>query len=194
MQLLRICQGKKREAPWKTAVANRFRYCCRHAVLYAAEMKLHCVAALLVFVLNSIVMAQTPAAPTNVPDYSGMYSFLKEGEFMQVTIEDAGAVSGFISRYGDTQADKGSFVDQFFKSGKLDGKHLTFTTQVLHGTWFTFDGSFDRGTGKNPQEEGYYVLRGTLTRNSKGADEKVTAQSRKVEFKSFPRDVDAPAQ
>jgi hypothetical protein len=31
--------------------------------------------------------------------YSGMYSFLKEGEFVQLTVEDAGRVTGFISRF-----------------------------------------------------------------------------------------------
>jgi len=37
--------------------------------------------------------------------YSGMYSFLKEGEFVQVTVEDDGRVTGFISRYGDGDSD-----------------------------------------------------------------------------------------
>ena len=30
--------------------------------------------------------------------YSGMYSFLKDGEFVQITVEDGGRVTGFISR------------------------------------------------------------------------------------------------
>ena len=38
--------------------------------------------------------------------YSGMYSFLKEGEFVQVTVEEAGPVTGFVSRYGDLESDK----------------------------------------------------------------------------------------
>ncbi len=37
-----------------------------------------------------------PAKPTG--DYSGMYSFLQDGEFVQLTVEDAGRVTGFISR------------------------------------------------------------------------------------------------
>jgi hypothetical protein len=40
---------------------------------------------------------------------------LKEGEYLQITVEDAGQVTGFISRYGDGGSDKGEFVDQFFK-------------------------------------------------------------------------------
>jgi hypothetical protein len=151
-------------------------------------MKLVRRAGLLLFlVVAAMSAAQTPTP--EAPDYSGMYSFLKEGEFMQITIEEKSAVSGFISRYGESDTDKGTFLDQFIKPGKLDGKHLNFTTESVHGVSFTFDGDFDRGPGKKPDDEGYYVLRGTLTRNS-AAGGNATAQSRQVEFKSFPRDAD----
>ncbi len=121
-------------------------------------------------------------------DYSGMYSFLRDGEFIQITIEEKGAVSGFISRFGDSESDRGTFLDQFLKSGKLEAKKLSFTTENVHGSWFTFEGTFDRGPGKTPTEEGFYVVRGTLTRSSTGDGKKTNSQVRKVEFRSFPRD------
>jgi hypothetical protein len=136
----------------------------------------------------------SPTAPTVAPDdYSGMYSFLKDGEFMQVTIEGKAMVSGLISRYGDSATDKGVFIDQFLKSGTSNGKQLSFLTESVHGVWFTFEGSFDRGPGKKPEDAAYYLLRGTLTRNEKSADGKVTTQTRQVEFRSFPRDTAAPS-
>ena len=105
-------------------------------------------------------------------------------------MEEKGNVSGFISRFGDSEADKDAFLDQFFESGKLDSNHLSFTTKNVHGTWFTFEGTLGRGAGKRPEDEGYYVIRGTLIRFRTDADKKKTSQdSRKVEFKSFPRDV-----
>src|SRR5271170_2230447 len=54
-------------------------------------------------------------------EYSGMYSFLKDGEFVQITVEDEGTVTGFISRYGEGGSDNGTFLDQYFRSGKLEG-------------------------------------------------------------------------
>src|SRR4051812_24780582 len=63
--------------------------------------------------------SQPAPSATSVPAYSGMYTFLKEGEFVQVTVEDEGHVTGFISRFGDGESDQGTFLDQFFKSGKL---------------------------------------------------------------------------
>jgi hypothetical protein len=121
-------------------------------------------------------------------DYSGMYSFQKEGEFVQVTVEDTGKVTGFVSRFGDGESDKGAFLDQFFKSGKLEGNKLSFATEIVHGIAFDFKGTVDRGTGKNPGDEGYYVLKGTLTENVSDVNKKVTSHSRDVVFKMFPQD------
>jgi len=154
-------------------------------------MKLAGVFPLMVLVLSSLLAGQNP--PQNpgakpVEDYSGMYSFQREGEFVQLTVEDAGRVTGFVSRFGDSESDRGAFLDQFFKTGKLDGTKLTFTTDTVHGVWYEFKGTVDRGEGKTPANEGYYVMKGTLTENRTDADKKVTSKSREVVFKSFPHE------
>jgi hypothetical protein len=126
--------------------------------------------------------------------YSGMYTFLKEGEFVQITIEEGGRVTGFISRYGEGESDKGAFLDQFFKTGKLEGNNLSFTTDLVHGVSFDFRGSVQRGEGKNPGDDGYFVLKGTLTENVTDVNKKVTSHSREVVFKIFPQEASpAPA-
>ncbi len=165
-------------------------FCESGSLVYSHSMKLFWRAVPLLWLLGVGISAAQTSVP-EAPDYSGMYSFLKEGEFIQITIEDKGVVSGFISRYGESDADSGTFLDQFIKSGKLDSKHLNFTTESVHGVTFAFEGNFDRGPGKKPEDEGYYVLRGTLTRNSPAPAGNVKVQSRQVEFKSFPRDADA---
>lgn len=119
---------------------------------------------------------------------SGMYTFLKEGEFVQVTVEDEGRVTGFVSRFGEGESDKGAFLDQFFKSGKLDGNKLTFTTEIVHGVWFDFKGTVERGEGKNPTDESYFILKGTLTENSSDVNKKITSHSREVVLKMFPQE------
>jgi hypothetical protein len=127
-------------------------------------------------------------------EYSGMYSFLKDGEFVQISVEDEGRVTGFVSRYGEGTSDKGAFLDQYFRSGKLDGKQLTFTTETVHGVWFDFKGTVERGDGKNPGDEDYYVLKGTLTDNISDAEKKVTARAHDVMLKKFPEEASpAPA-
>jgi hypothetical protein len=132
-----------------------------------------------------------PAAPAQ-PDakagreYSGMYAFLKEGEFVQLTVEDTGHVTGFISRFGDEENDKGEFLDQFFKTAKLEENKLSFATVMVRGVTFDFNGTVERGEGKNPGDEAYFVLKGTLTENATDANKKVTSHSQDVAFKMFP--------
>ena len=124
----------------------------------------------------------------NGHEYSGMYSFLKEGEFVQITVEDEGRVTGFISRYGEGESDSGAFLDQYFRSAKLDGSRLNFTTETVHAVWFEFKGTVERGEGKNLGDEAYYVLKGSLTDNTVDAQKKVTSHSREVILKMFPAD------
>jgi hypothetical protein len=127
------------------------------------------------------------------PSYSGMYAFLKEGEFVQLTVEDDGRVTGFISRFGEGDSDKGTFLDQYFKSGKLDGNQLNFSTQVVHAVSFDFKGTIERGDGKTPQDEAYFVMKGSLTENSSDANKKTTSRSQDVALKMFPQEA-APAR
>ena len=119
-----------------------------------------------------------------------MYSFFKEGEFVQITVEDEGRVTGFISRFGEEESDKGAFLNQFFKEAKLDGRKLTFTTQTVHGVRYEFKGAVERGDGKNVGEEAYYVLKGTLTEFTTTAEDKTSAKARDVVFKAFPKDLE----
>jgi hypothetical protein len=129
----------------------------------------------------------TPAQQTSkAHEYSGMYNFLKDGEFVQITVEDEGRVTGFISRYGEGESDKGAFLDQYFRSAKLEGSKLSFTTETVHAVWFEFKGTVERGEGKSPGDEAYYVLKGTLTDNTSDAQKKITAHSHAVVFKMFP--------
>jgi len=137
------------------------------------------------------VLAQSANSTASTDNYSGMYSFLQEGEFVQVTVEDEGRVTGFISRFGDGESDRGAFLDQFFKDGKLDGQNLTFETKIVHGVFFAFRGTAERGPGKTTDDEGYYLLKGTLTESHTDANKKTDSKSRQVVFKSFPKSVES---
>lgn len=158
---------------------------------YSLELAGFVVLALL-FSLAQESKAPPPASP--VADYSGMYNFLRDGEFVQVTVEEQGRVTGFISRYGELESDRGAFLDHFFKQGKLDGNKLTFTTQTVHGVWFEFRGAVERGEGKKTGDEAYYLLKGTLIEYSTDVNKKTSSRSREVALKSFPQDVSPTPQ
>ena len=152
-----------------------------------------------VLLLHLMTQAQT-APPASAPatnpadDYSGTYSFLQDGEFLQITVEEQGKVTGFVSRYGDTETDRGLFLDHFFKQGKLEDKKLSFTTQTVHGVWYEFKGTVERGEGKKAGDEAYYLLKGTLTQYNIDTQQKTTPKVRDVIFKLFPQDLGETSQ
>lgn len=147
-----------------------------------------------ILALTAVLLAQDasqrPTAPNTAEDYSGMYTFRQDGEFVQITVEEAGRVTGFVSRYGDGESDRGAFLNQFFKQGTLEGKKLSFTTETVHGVWFDFKGTVDHGTGKTPADEAYHILKGTLTEYRIDVNKKITPKSTEVIFRSFPQDAE----
>jgi hypothetical protein len=168
-----------------------------------ANMMRRClVLAALVTSLVTLALAQqsaTPASPAQqtakpaspADDPSGMYTFLREGEFVQLTVED-GKVSGFVSRFGDADNDKGQFIDQFFDKASLAGDRLSFNTKTVHGVWYEFTGVIAITPGKQPGQEDYRVIKGTLTQHTSDADGHDKVTQRGVEFKSFPQDLSKP--
>jgi len=130
-------------------------------------------------------------AAQSAPDYSGMYSFLRDGEFVQINVQKQGRVTGFVSRYGDTESDRGDFVDHFFKDGKLAENQISFSTETVHALAYEFRGTIERGEGRNPGDEAYYVLKGTLNENSMEEGKKTSSRSRDVALKIFPQDLGA---
>jgi hypothetical protein len=133
-------------------------------------------------------------APHAAEDISGMYSFLKEGEFLQISLEKT-VVTGYISRQGESDSDNGVFLDQFFLKADVQGHDVSFTTRQLHSVWYEFKGKFDRGPAKTRSDDGYYVLRGTLKEFTAAGDKSVTSRSREVVFKLLaqPDDSDETA-
>jgi hypothetical protein len=148
---------------------------------------------LLTAALCTVVIAAGPALAQNnrSNDISGMYSFLREGDYVQLTVEE-GRLSGYISHFGETDTDKGELIDQFFDKTSLQGNRISFNTKTVHGIWYDFSGTIAVVSGKKPGEEGYRVIKGTLTQHTtdaKGADK---AMQRQVDFKSFPADLSQP--
>jgi hypothetical protein len=128
---------------------------------------------------------------TPAEDISGMYNFLKEGEFVQINLEKS-VVSGYISRMGETETDRGVFLDQFFDTAQIQGYDVSFVTKPLHNVWYEFKGKFERGPGKTKADDAYYVLRGTLKELSLDENKKTVSHSREVELKSLAEPDEMP--
>ena len=137
----------------------------------------------------SAAVGQSPAAsePEITADITGMYSFLHEGEFVQIEVNGTN-VTGLVSHFKDEDSDKAEFVDQYFEQAKLEGTTLSFRTKVADGLWFEFSGTVERGPAKTPSDEGYWIVRGTLIEHHPEIDGKTTAKTHSLNLKSFPQD------
>jgi hypothetical protein len=150
---------------------------------------LHRAAGLLLAALLTLPLAAQAPPQGDDRGISGTYTFVRDGETLQVNVEE-GKVAGWVTRFGEGDSDKGQRIDQFFEKAALQGDQLSFTTKVIHGVWFEFQGKVARGPAKSRAEEGYYVIHGTLKQYTSDADKHVSAKEREVEFKLFPEEVD----
>ncbi len=136
-----------------------------------------------VILLTSVLSLAQSHKPQDV---SGLYSFVKSGDTVQINVQPDGSVSGYVSRVADGDSDRGQMLDMMFAKASLKNGHLEFTTKKVHGTWFEFKGRAERGTAKGKDEEGYMVIRGTLTTVREDVNGHATPLATEVEFKSFP--------
>jgi hypothetical protein len=119
-------------------------------------------------------------------DVSGLYSFVKSGDTVQINVQPDGSVTGYVSRAAEDGSDRGQMLDLMFAKASLHGTELMFQTKKVHGTSFEFKGRMDRGSAKSTAEEGYWVIRGTLTTIHEDVNGRPSPLASQVEFKSFP--------
>lgn len=147
--------------------------------------------ALALVLLSALVPAQQTAPKAQPPDYSGRYSFLQEGEDIQLNVRPEGKVDGYITRFGSTESDRGTLLQHFFKDGTLAGGQLAFTTRPVHSVWYEFKGRVERGAAKSKAEDGYYQLVGTLIEHTQKDEKNVTSRQRQVTFELFAEEEEA---
>ncbi len=141
--------------------------------------------------MAAFVLAQSPAraAPRAGEELTGLYSFVHEGEFVQIEVNE-GKVTGVVSRFKNDDPDEADFVDQFFEQASLQGATLSFRTRPADGVWFEFSGVVERGPAKTPADEGYWNVRGTLTELRTSAQGQVSRKVQALTLKSFPQDTE----
>ncbi len=104
-------------------------------------------------------------------------------------MDDEGNVTGLISRFGESESDRGALLEQLFEKAVLKGNQVTFSTRKVHGIRYDFEGKIERGPGQDSKAEGYWVIRGHLRRVTTDAENQESSSSREVEFKSLPVDL-----
>lgn len=76
---------------------------------------------------------------------------------------DSVRLQGYLTRLGDGESDHGAPLTYFFSRTTVSPTQLTFITRQVHGAWWSFAGTIDRGSVQTSAQKGYYFLNGTLT-------------------------------
>ena len=129
-----------------------------------------------------------PGAVALSQDVSGSYAFDHRNESIEIDIH-RGKLKGYIARLGDAETDKESPLTYFFDHTAIHGNQLQFATKVVHGLWYSFDGTIVRGDVQERDEEGYYILTGKLLvhhpSNGDGKSSEEIVEQRVVHYKSL---------
>jgi hypothetical protein len=72
-------------------------------------------------------------------------------------------LQGYLTRMGDGVSDRGAPLTYFFSRTTVSPTQLTFITRQVHGVWWSFAGTIERGEVQSSSQKGYYFLNGTLT-------------------------------
>ena len=128
-------------------------------------------------------------------DVSGSYHFTHYNDSIEIDLDHnrrggRSKLSGYVSQLGDEGTHSMTPLTFFFDKTSVDGGQIAFQTRVVHGIWYSFHGTIVRGRAETRDEDGYYVLHGTLLEHhpqgdGKSADE--TIARRVVNFKSMGR-------
>lgn len=142
------------------------------------------IASVVCILLLSTVLGLAQAA--QIEDISGLYSFVRDGDTLQINLQPDGRVTGYVSKVADGDSDRGQMLDFMFEKASLKGQDLEFRTKKIHAEYFEFKGHVERGPGKTHDDDAYFVIRGTLTTVREDLNGKAVPSASEVEFKSFP--------
>ena len=100
-------------------------------------------------------------------DAAGAYALSPNpAEIIEMILNGDGSsvrLQGYLTRMGDGSSDRGAPLTYFFARTTVSPTQLTFITRQVHGVWWSFAGTIDRGSAQSNAQKGYYFLNGMLT-------------------------------
>jgi hypothetical protein len=107
------------------------------------------------------------AGRSNLPDgAAGSYALSPDSaDVIEIILNgdgDSVRLQGYLTRMGDGTSDRGAPLTYFFALTTVSPTELTFITKQVHGVWWSFAGTIERGSAQMSTQKGYYFLNGTL--------------------------------
>jgi hypothetical protein len=151
------------------------------------------VAVLAGLLLSGIALRAQNAAET-IDDITASYHFLSTDDTLAI-LDEEGRLKGYIE-IPQPEGESDDFLSYEILEGSRTKNHVTFFTKTIHGKYFRFSGTAERGKGHTEKDPDYLHLTGdleivTVTVDANKSDpgkpdvRKETAQTVRVVFKSL---------
>jgi hypothetical protein len=154
--------------------------------------RLGCLAVVAVVVVTgSLLMAQD--AGQAVDDMTAKYHFLSADDTLAI-LDEEGKLKGYVE-VAQPESEAEDVLDYDIIDGSRKNNHVQFRTDTIHGKYYRFSGTVERGKGHHEKDADYLHLTGDLdivtVRSIIGEDPgkpdttKETVQTVRVFFKSL---------
>jgi hypothetical protein len=137
---------------------------------------------IVVFFAGSVIKAQEEAQ--RVDDMTAKYRFLSADDTLAI-LDEEGKLKGYIE-VAQPEEESDDVLSYDIVDGFRKKSHVEFRTGIIHGKFYRFSGTVERGSGHEEKDPDYLRLIGDLdTVTVNGETGKETVQTSRVILKSF---------
>jgi len=131
---------------------------------------------------GGVLRAQDEAEP--VQDMTAKYHFLSADDTLAI-LDEEGKVKGYIE-VAQPEGESDDFLTFDILEGSRKKSHVEFRTNRIHGKYYRFAGTVERGKGHEEKDPDYLRLTGSLEIVTvTGEESKESVQTVRVLLKSF---------
>jgi hypothetical protein len=132
--------------------------------------------------IGSVLKAQE--VPQTIDDMTAKYHFLSTDDTLAI-LDEEGRLKGYIE-VAQPEEESDDILSFDILEGSRKKTHVEFRTNRIHGKFYRFSGTVERGKGHEEKDPDYYRLTGDLDIVTVNADTgKEAVQTVRVTLKSF---------
>jgi hypothetical protein len=150
---------------------------------YRISKPLACLAVLAALMFPTRHLQAQEGGPP-IDDITAKYHFLTPDDTLAI-LDEEGRLKGYIEA-AQPEEESDDFLNYDIVDGSRTKNHVEFRTNRIHGKFFRFSGTVERGKGHEDKDADYFHLTGNLEIVTVQADTgKETVQVVRVTFKSI---------
>jgi hypothetical protein len=140
--------------------------------------------AILTVVLLTGAVLKAQEEPQSIEDMTAKYHFLSADDTLAI-LDEEGRLKGYVE-VAQPEEESDDILSYDIQEGSRKKNHVEFHTNRIHGKFYRFSGTVERGKGHVDKDPDYFRLTGDLdVVTVNGETGKQTVQTFRVTLKSF---------